>query len=336
MEDPNALSTALVKIAYGLMIDKNIEVLQKSRVRALGGLGIFDPSAAKGLGVISVGSSGNFSMAAIQAAAAWDLYNPWAKYYQFRSTHPLPAKRILRLNQQCEIYGVKPTIDFSQARQIKEDQAGKSMLDEFLSDVFIKVLPTLIFIILLGITIFWVFDLAFGFLNANFLNPRNVFLFWAIGFYIIGFGSIIKTRYMYKTGFEDRKVVELVTNIKVSPIRTVPAIIEGRIIGKGIPGYYFSEDMYFQDETGLLFIDYRFGIRLVDMIFSFSRVRRLIGQRVRITGWYRRGPIPYLQVDTIESEAGQRHRNYARHMRYLWAVLAFILGIGSLYFYFNF
>ena len=329
LEDPNALATALVKIAYGLMIDKNIEVLQKSRVRALGGLGIFDPRAAKGLGVISVGSSGKFSMAAVQAAAAWDLYNPWAKYYQFRSTHPLPAKRILRLNQQCELYGVEPTIDFSQAREIKEAQAGKSMLDEFLSDVFIKVLPTLIFIVLLGITIFWVL----GILNVSFLNLRTIFLFWAIGFYIIGFGSIIKTRYMYKTGFEERKVVELVTNVKVSPIRTVPAIIEGRIIGKGIPGYYFSEDMYFQDETGLLFIDYRFGIRIVDMIFSFSRVRRLIGQRVRIKGWYRRGPIPYLQVDTIESESGHRHRNYARHMRYLWAILAFILGIVSFYFY---
>jgi len=333
MEDPNALSTALVKIAYGLMIDKNIEVLQKSRVRGLGGLGIFDPSTARGLGVISVGPSGKFSMAAVQAAAAWDLYNPWAKYYQFRSTHPLPAKRILRLNQQCEIYGVEPTIDFSQAREIKEAQAGKSMLDEFLWDVFIKVLPTLIFIVLLGTTIFWFLDFTFGFLNASFLNPRNIFLFWAIGFYIIGFGSIIKTRYMYKTGFEDRKVVELVTNIKVSPIRTVPAIIEGRIIGKGIPGYHFSEDMYFQDETACLLIDYRFGIRIVDMIHSFTRTRKLIGQRVRIRGWYRRGPIPYLQVDTIETESGRRLRNYSRHLRYLWPVLAFILGIGSLYFY---
>ena len=336
LEDPNALSTALVKIAYGLMIDKNIEVLQKSRVRALGGLGIFDPSTARGLGIISVGPSGKFSMAAVQAAAAWDLYNPWAKYYQFRSTHPLPAKRILRLNQQCAIYGVEPTIDFSQAREIKEEQAGKSMLDEFLSDVFIKVLPTLIIILLLVMTIFWIFDFSLGIFNFRFLNIKSIFLLWAIGFYVVGFVSIIKTRYMYKTGFEERKVVELVTNVKVSPIRTVPAIIEGRIIGRGIPGYIFSEDMHFQDETGLLSIDYRFGIGFIDMIHSFTRTRKLIGQRVRIKGWYRRGPIPYLQVDTIESEGGRRLRNYARHFRFLWPILAFILGIGSLYFYFNF
>ena len=59
-----------------------------------------------------------------------------------------------------------------------------------------------------------------------------------------------------------------------------------------------------------------------------------IGQRVKIKGWYRRGPIPYIQVDTIESESGSRHRNYSKHTRYLWAVLAFVLGIVCLYFWF--
>ncbi len=337
LEDPNPLATGLVKIAYGLLVDGNIEERKKSRVRALRGLGIFDPSAAKGLGIISVGTTQTFSMEAIQKAAAWDLYNPWAKYYQALSTHPLPAKRIMRLNMLCDIYGVKPEIDFSDAKRLKEEQAGKSMWDEFLWDIFMKTIPTLAFIALLGITIVWVFDLA-GFYNIAFLAPvyANMWFVWAIGFYIIGFMSIIKTRYMYKGGFEDKKVLDLVTNVKVSPIRCIPAYIEGKIVGKGIPGYYFSEDMYFQDDTGLMYVDYRFGIGIVDLIFSLRSVNRLIGQRVRIKGWYRRGPSPYIQVDTIWSESGKRHRNYSKAFRYVWAVLAFILGIGCLYFYYMF
>ena len=138
---------------------------------------------------------------------------------------------------------------------------------------------------------------------------------------------------MYKGGFEDKKVLDLVTDVKVSPIRTIPAFLEGKIVGKGIPGYYFSEDMYFQDDTGLMYVDYRFGIGLADLIFSLRTVNRLIGQRVRIKGWYRRGPRPFIQVDTIWSESGTRHRNYARAFRYIWVVLAFILGIGCLYFW---
>lgn len=337
LEDPNALATGLVKIAYGLLADVKIVEIKKSRVRALRGFGIFDPSAAKGLGIISVGSGQVLSMEAIQKAAAWDLYNPWAKYYQTFSTHPLPAKRILRLNMLCEIYGKKPEIDFSDAKRLKEEQAGKTLWDQFLGDIFMKALPTLVLIVLLGLTIVWLFDLALVDFNVAFLTPvyNNMLLVWAIGFYVIGFMSIIKTRYMYKGGFEDKKVLDLVTRVKVSPIRSIPAFIEGRIVGKGIPGYYFSEDMYFQDDTGLMYVDYRFGIGIVDLIFSLRSVNRLIGQRVRIKGWYRRGPIPYIQVDTIWSESGQRHRNYARAFRYVWAALAFILGVVCMFFYFQ-
>ncbi|MFW9989620.1 MAG: zinc metalloprotease HtpX [Candidatus Odinarchaeota archaeon] len=336
LEDPNALATGLVKIAYGLLVDGNNEERNKSRVRALRGLGIFDHRAAKGLGIISVGQTGVLSMEAIQKAAAWDLYNPWAKYYQAFSTHPLPAKRIMRLNMLCEIYGVKPEIDFSDAKRLKEEQAGKSLWDEFLWDLFIKALPTLVFIALLGLTIVWIFDLVFDGFNIAFLAPvyANMWFVWAIGFYVIGIMTIIKTGYMYKGGFEDKTVLDLVTKVKVSPIRTIPAFLEGKIVGRGIPGYYFSEDMYFQDNTGLIYVDYRFGIGIADLIFSLRTVNKLIGQRVRIKGWYRRGPSPYIQVDTIWSESGTRHRNYAKSFRYFWTVLAFILGIVCLYFYF--
>ena len=334
-ENPNALSTALVKIAYGLLIDAQYEEKQKSRVRALKGIGIFDPKSAVSFAAASMNSSGRYSQDAIQAAASWDLFNPWAKYYQMFSTHPLPAKRILRLNNQCELYGIKPELDFSKAKQIRREQAGKSMMDEFLVDVAVKFLPILIFIALIGMTIVWIFG-AVGFSNIliNTFTLSNLLLFWAVGFYLIGFGSLIKTQFVYKSGFEPKNVVELVTNIKVSPIRTIPAVMEGTIIGRGIPGYYFGADLYLQDSTGLMYIDYRFGLGIIDFFFAIFRVKKLVGQRVRIKGWYRRGPIPYIQVDTIESESGGRHRNYSKHLRYIWPVLAFVLGIVCLYFWF--
>ncbi|MFX0007430.1 MAG: zinc metalloprotease HtpX [Candidatus Hermodarchaeota archaeon] len=334
LENPNALATGLVKIAYGLMVDTNVLERKKSRVRALRGLGIFDPSTAKTLGIISVGTTQTLSMEAIQKAAAWDLYNPWAKYFQMFSTHPLPAKRIMRLNMLCEIYGIKPEIDFSDAKRLKEEQAGKTLWDQFLWDLLMKSLPTLVFIVLLGITIVWLFEF-FGFYTIAFMAPvfNNMWLVWAIGFYVIGFMAILKTLYMYRGGFEDKTVLDLVTNVKVSPIRTVPAFLEGKIVGKGIPGYYFSEDMIFQDNTGIMYVDYRFGIGLADLIFSLRTVNRLIDQRVRIKGWYRRGPSPYIQVDTIWTESGRRIRNYARAFRYVWVVLEFILGIACFYFW---
>jgi len=175
-------------------------------------------------------TSGKYSKNAIQAAAAWDLFNPWAKYYQLFSTHPLPAKRIMRLNEQCESYGLKPEIDFSGARKIKEEQAGKSMLDEFLLDVTIKNLPTIVFAAMGIVTILWIFGLV-GFIGLTVLPTlitlKWLVLLWFVTFYLMGFAVILRTGFMYKKGHDPQTVLDLVTNVKVSPIRCVPAYIEG-------------------------------------------------------------------------------------------------------------
>ena len=334
-EDPNTLSTALVKIAYGLLVGGNeaeIRERNKSKVRALRGLGIFDPKKASHLAVEGVGRTGTFSNEAIQKAAGWDLFNPWAKYFQIFSTHPLPAKRIQRLNEQCETYGKSAEIDFSDAKKLKQLQVGKSIAGEFLTDVIIKTLPSIIFTLLLIFTGLWIFGYFFLTPFSTLTTLQNLLLLWAVGFVIIGLGYIIRTSYMYRGGFEPKSVLDLVTVINVSPVRPVPAIIEGRIIGKGIPGYYFSDDIFFQDDTGLLYIDYRFGLSIMDFFWAIARVNRLIGQRVRIRGWYRRGPSPYLQIDRLETERGKTYRNYSKHLTYIGAVIFFLIGVLLFYF----
>jgi Zn-dependent protease with chaperone function len=337
-EDPNTLSTALVKIAYGLLVGgsaHDVKERNRSKVRALRGLGIFDPKKAQYFATQGIGPSGEYSKDAIQAAAGWDLYNPWARYFQLFSTHPLPAKRIIRLNEQCEIYGKTAEIDFSGARKIKEEQVGKSMMGEFLTDVFIKSLPTIIFIVLAVLSIVWLFAFFGWFSIGGLATLSNLTLMWATGLFVMGIGVILRTSFMYRKGFEPATVLDLVTHINVSPVRPIPAIIEGKIIGKGIPGYWFSDDLYFQDSTGLMYIDYRFGLSIVDFFWAITKVPGLIGQQVRIKGWYRRGPNPYLQVDTIESESGRRFRNYSKHMTYILAVVFFIISVLLFYYWFT-
>ncbi|NVM16473.1 MAG: M48 family metalloprotease [Candidatus Lokiarchaeota archaeon] len=336
-ENPNLLSTALIKIAYGLLAtgtEAEIKQKQKSNVRALRGLGIFDPKKAATIAVQTMDSNGQISKRVIEAAAGWDLFNPWAKYFQAFSTHPLTAKRILRLNEQCPIYGVPVEYDLSGARAIKEQQVGKSMAGEFITDLFIKTLPTIIFTILSIFTIFWFLG-SFGLLAIGALTTiNNLILLWTIGFIIMGFGVIIRTSFMYRKRFTPSNVVDLVTTINVSPVRPVPGIIEGKIIGKGIPGHWLSEDLYFRDNTGRMHIDYRYGFKLMDFWWALRRADRLVGQNVRIQGWYRRGPSPYFQVDTIWTQEGRRFRNYSRHMTYILAVIFFLIGAFLFYLWF--
>ncbi|MFX1289271.1 MAG: zinc metalloprotease HtpX, partial [Promethearchaeota archaeon] len=128
-ENPNMLSTALIKIAYGLLAtgtEAEIKEKRKSSVRGLRGLGIFDPKKAATVAMQTMDNTGRISKRSVEAAAGWDLFNPWAKYFQIFSTHPLPSKRIQRLNEQCVTYGVTVEYDFSGAEKIKEQQVGKS------------------------------------------------------------------------------------------------------------------------------------------------------------------------------------------------------------------
>lgn len=330
MENPNHLSTALVKIAYGLLEaqDKKSD-MYKSRVHTLRSLGIFDKNDAKKLALASVGSAGGFSQENVEAAAAWDLHNPWSKYYQFFSTHPLPAKRILALNKQCTKFNVKPVIDLSKTKERAEEQAGKTLWDEFLADLFWLWLPSLVFLSCVGFTILWILNLVFSF--STMLLGIDLLLFWAIGFYLMGFAVIGRTLFKYRSGFQPYTIAELVTNVKVSPIRPVPAIIQGKIIGRGIPGLFYSEDLFVQDETGLIYVDYRFGLRIVDFFWAIMRVDQLIGQNVRIFGWYRRAPTPYIQINYFMTEDGRRFKNYSKLTTYLSSILYF--GIGLLLFW---
>jgi Zn-dependent protease with chaperone function len=337
-EDPNTLSTALVKIAYGLLVggtEVQIKERNQSKIRALRGLGIFDPKKAKQIAVQGMDGSGKYSKDVIQAAAGWDLFNPWAKYFQIFSTHPLPAKRIQRLNSQCTTYGVPIEIDFSNARKIKEEQVGKSMAGEFITDILIKKLPSILFWISFSLSVLWFLGFI-GFLSLGPLGDlQSLNLLWIVTFFFMGFTVIVRTKFMYRSGFKPKTVVDLVTQINVSPVRPIPAMIEGVIVGKGVPGYYFSDDLYFQDNTGLMYIDYRFGLSIVDFFWAITKVKHLIGQTVRIRGWYRRGPSPYIQIDRLETREGRVFRNYAKHMTYLLAVLFFIIGSFLFYLYFT-
>ncbi len=333
MENPNYLSTALVKIAYGLLEaqDKTSE-MYKSKVHTLRSLGIYNKKDAKKLALASVGASGGFSQENIEAAAAWDLHNPWAKYYQVFSTHPLPAKRILALNKRCAEFNVKPEIDLSRTKERAEEQAGKSLWDQFLADLFWLWLPSLVFISCVGFTILWIINLIFSY--STLLLGINILFFWAIGFYLMGLAVIARTLYKYRGSFQPYTIAELVTNVKVSPIRPVATVLQGKIIGRGIPGLWYSEDLVVQDETGLITVDYRFGLRIVDFFWAIMRVDELIGQNVQISGWYRRAPTPYVQVNYILTESGRKFKNYSKHVTYLSSIIYF--GIGLLLFWLAF
>jgi heat shock protein HtpX len=298
-----------VSIAYGLAKAPPAgtdDSSGRTRAHAAATLGIFDPKIAKSLAFASM-SSKNFSVENMEAAMKWDLWNPWAFWYELHSTHPLPAKRIKALSSLCRECDVQPKFIFD-ARQ------PESYWDEFLVDLFFSILPTLA---LVGGIV--------GGLVSN-MAGENI-----AGLTMLLFGAAVLIRVIYKyrigSGFTPKTVPQLLSEVKVSAVRPVPARLKGTIIGRGIPGLFFSDDLVLQDNEGFITLDYRQPLGFLDFLFGWLKADSLIGRQAVAEGWYRRHPMPYVELKRLEFTDGEVVRCYYYHFKVIMAILLAIAGV---------
>jgi heat shock protein HtpX len=144
----------------------------------------------------------------------------------------------------------------------------------------------------------------------------------------LGVGSLIKTMLVYRGDhFAPLSITGLLHKVKVSNIRPVPARLRGTIIGKGVPGLIWSEDFVMRDGTGILFLDYRQPLRIWEWLFGLFRAGDFTGKPVEVVGWFRRAPVPYLELKSITVD-GVTRNSYARHGRYVLGGLLVLVGFG--------
>src|SRR5206468_7592185 len=160
--------------------------------------------------------------------------------------------------------------------------------DDFFVDLFVMFLPWLGLLIGVGAA-------------AALWHPLWSFVCLALGVSLAGVGSLLKTNFVYRRDFFPHlSVAALLHKVKVSAVRPVPATLTGTIIGKGVPGLIWSKDFVLQDHTGIIFMDYKQPLAIWGWLFGLLRAERYQGKEVRVKGWYRRAPTPYLEIYHME------------------------------------
>lgn len=326
VEDANAISRALIKIAYGLaripQEDPNAKNKDKKEKKAFspgllaGSMGICSLSSASSMAISSINSSGEFSADTMMNAMKWDLWNPWSRFFEFQSTHPLIARRVVAASKVASELGQNPLLR-------EGEIPGRSYMPEFIRDFTILAMP-------------WI-GLITGFLLNNIIYPNSVLFAHQVGPFRVGLGGItllltgigwmIRLAASFSSNYKPNRIADMVGEVDVSHIHSIPVELTGKVIGRGIPGILWSKDLVIQDETGFINLIYRQPLGILETLFGLLKADSFIGKDATIRGWYRRGPVPYIELLDAKFEDGSA-RCYRRE--FLWCIAAIFTAAGVL------
>ena len=313
-KNPNAMQTALIKVGFGLSIATSTK--EQRSTKNIGALGIFDSKTSKSL-IIETNNDIN-DKDAVKNAMKWEMWNPWAKLYELNSTHPLISKRLNMISKSCKDYGQEPYVIFDLEK--KESYTGN-----FLLELLIIIMPYIVLLVTGGLLIYFVTQ----------SNDENI---WKL---IAGIGLILFTGSLYVIfkrahrgkNFQKVTVRDLLGVVNVSGVTAVPCEVEGKIIGKGDPGCIFSEDYIVKDKTGILFVDYKQPLRVLDKIFAIFKSAKYVDQDVIVRGWYRRNPTPFIEIYEWEA-LGEHKKIYTYKTKLVCYALMTLVGIAGIIWYF--
>jgi len=312
--DGDYLSSALIKISYGIMAEPN----DKELVKATENIGLMNFEDAEDTGALYYNCENLNNFEPLNKAFLYDLKNPWAKIQEIKSTHPLTAKRIRAMMGRKT--GEK-MFDFEGIEERYPVDTGK-LYKQFFKDLSVLGVPRILAL---------AFPLAYGAgLMLNML-PASILLFLGGWISLYGVSKIVQTLYKYpRKEAEQKTVIDLMSDIYASPVRGDKVKLDGEIIGKGQAGYKFSEDVMFKDDTGIMFIRYESWLPFFgNLIFALNKVPDLIGEKVSLNGWFLRGQMPWIGMRTLNSQ-NDVMKGYIHLIGIIGGFLMVIAGVGMI------
>lgn len=252
----------------------------------------------------------------------WDQINPWARWMQVNSSHPLPGHRFKVLAGYGERLRLLPELSLGSGSKL--DVAR--LQSRFWLDLAIYAAEVV------GILIGWLVGLILYLLLQNRLDPKVIAAAAVVGY---GVGLWAKAGLMYGGSLPARPtdVLNLLADPDADPRRGQWVELEGELVGLGPSGYQLGAELKLQEATGLIPVRFTSPLGPVGNVFSgLKRIRALVGRRVKVVGWFRRGNTAWVDLAYVQVGSNKLHSRPR-----LWLVVfglgVILLGIwGAFYF----
>lgn len=309
--DPNAKVRGLIKVAEGM----NDEIEKQEQTPWL--LESFNPLLPIGYRQgLSLGSL--LSHFSLETLLNWESSQPYRHQLNGLHTHPLISDRAVSLLRFAQQYQVPLELDLDPPHP-SEKSLGKR-LQKLVSAY--QVLPLLQRSLYVGVSLgillrlaFWIIGILseqFNILTFVWFADTESFLTACILF-IFSLSIIIGTNHYFpnikiSSANNNPSLAQWLTQIK-HPQYIHSLRISGQLIGRSGNRNWVGQDLILQTETGSIFLHFssRLGI-MGNLLPGFPHPNEWIGQPVMVSGWLRRGIIPWIDVERITNHQRQSIR----------------------------
>ncbi|MEM9538123.1 MAG: zinc metalloprotease HtpX [Cyanobacteria bacterium P01_E01_bin.42] len=194
-----------------------------------------------------------------------------------------------------------------------------------------KALPilqsSLLFGLLFGLTgriILWVIGLASDYLSAwiriplwrliwlyNTVNPfLDACILAAFSFCIITWINDYFPNIRISPTRKDPRIEDLLSNPKSLPSKNQGVRLTGRLIGRKGISNWLGQDLILKTSTGSIRLNFVSKAGIVGNLFPIPpRPERFCDRKVTVSGWFRRGGIPWIDVDEIHTTGTKSTRS---------------------------
>lgn len=324
----DALASALVKVAYGMGRaraehqdrmealaaggrggKKEAAKLQSKyqRAHSLHALGIFDARHAP---AVEAALARGIDPERAVSAMRWEQVNPWGATLEKLSSHPLVVRRIEALERSGLPGAPRNWGVMHQAASVGAEERNR-LRARWAGELALAVAP---WMLLGGLSLL-------GLFTGSLIS---------VGLALIAAGMllVVKQVVRYPSRFvEVDEVTGLLERVDASPVRGIPVIVRGRIIGRGMPGYVLSPDLVVSDDSGFVPLLYRQPIPFARMWFGLAKVPALLGRDIVARGWYRRSPGPVIELRSASGIDGGMVNCWEWVARFAGSGLVLVLGL---------
>lgn len=330
--NPNAYSRALLKLAIGTA--ETVEA-QTHTSYLLEGFDLLSP-----LGQHMATSLGSlYPHTPLEPTLAWDWQHPQRHWLSLNNSHPPTGDRLHLLTLYARHWKLEPELQWSEGSQ--PVKRPRSLTAQQWQTLLLQGAPFFgIGFGLIGAFLFWLVGWAGMQLSLPQLAWMQTDRSLVWGLPLVGFslGTFLRInpffpdiKFFGTTAETSLSLPTLLKSPTAVPVDSTTVRLEGKLLGRRGISNDLSQDLLLQTPTGMIRLHCLSKWGPIGNLFRRDICPTdLLNQTVVVTGWFRRGIVPWIDVETLRTAGGRQHRSDHPVWSVILAAIAALLGIWTI------